>query len=155
MILRTVISVNQLSIFGAAAELCKEFDPDSRNETEGEMCETLVIPTEIPNANTISQSSPEYERKFAELPDDQKMSKLCSNARFLQKIGKGRFFIKIDERSEVMQTACREYTQPRNLKTSRPRGWIRSNMKIGPVLDLKIYRHEGRYFIDIVIESLF
>ena len=54
-----------------------------------------------------------------------------------------------------MQTACRENTQPRNLKTSRPRGWIRSNTKIGPVLDVKIYPHEGRYCIVFMIESLF
>ena len=54
-----------------------------------------------------------------------------------------------------MQTACREYTQPRILTTSRPRGWIRSNTKIGPVLDVKLYPHEGRQCIDIMIESLF
>ena len=67
---------------------------------------------------------------------------------------KGQFFIAIVEESEVMQTACREYTQPRNLKTSQPRGWIRSNTKIGPVLDVKIYPHEGRYCIDVMIDSL-
>ena len=33
------------------------WDPDSRNPTEGEICESLVIPTEIPNADAISQSS--------------------------------------------------------------------------------------------------
>ena len=54
-----------------------------------------------------------------------------------------------------MQTACREYTQPRDLKTSRPRGWIRSNTKIGPDLDVKLFPNEGRYCIDIMIESLF
>ena len=54
-----------------------------------------------------------------------------------------------------METTCRGFTQPRNLKTSQPRGWIRSNTKIGPVLDVKIYPHEGRYCIDIMIESLF
>ena len=53
-----------------------------------------------------------------------------------------------------MQTACREYTQLWNLKTSRPRGWIRSNTQIDPVLDVKLYPHEGRYFIDIMTESL-
>ena len=57
LILRTVISVNQLRICGAVADLCKELDPYSRNQTEGEICESLVIPTEIPNANAISQSS--------------------------------------------------------------------------------------------------
>ena len=32
---------------------------------------------------------------------------------------------------------------------------IRSNMKIGPVLDVKLYPHEGRCCTDIMIESLF
>ena len=136
-----------------------------RNKTaEGEICESLVILTEIPNANAISQSSTslvqedllqEYERKFAELLDTQKLSKLCSDAGFLKEIWKGHFFITIEEGSEDMQTACREYTQPRNLKTSRPRGWIRQNTKIGPVLNVKIYPHEGRYCIDIMFESFF
>ena len=61
--------------------MCKELDPDSRNHTEGEICESLVIPTEIPNTNATSQSSTslaqgdllqENERKFAELLVDQK-----------------------------------------------------------------------------------
>ena len=54
LILRTVISVNQLSIHGAVADLCNELDPDY---AESEICESLVIPTESANANTPSQSS--------------------------------------------------------------------------------------------------
>ena len=53
-----------------------------------------------------------------------------------------------------MQTACREYTQSRNLTTSRSRVWIHSKTNIGPVLDVKLYPHEGGYCIDIMIESL-
>ena len=164
LILRAIISVNQLSIYGTVADLCEEEDPDSRNQTEGEICESLVIPTEITNANAKSQSSTsstqggflqEYERKLAELLDDQKLSKLCTDAHFLKEIGKGQFFFAIEKGSENMQTACREYTRSRNLKTSRPRGWIRSNTKISPVLDLKIFLHEGRYCNDTMIESLF
>ena len=122
---RTVISVNQLSFNGAVSDLCKELDPDSRNQTEGEFCESLVISTEIPNANAISQSSTssaqgdllqEYERKSAELPDDQKLSKLCSDAGFLEETGKGQFFLTLEEDLEVMQTVCREYTLPRDHK---------------------------------------
>ena len=94
-ILRTVISVNQLSVSGAVADLCKELDPDSRNQIEGEICESLVTPTDILQASAISQSSTslaqgdllqEYDRKFAELLDDQKWSKLCSDAGFLKEI---------------------------------------------------------------------
>ena len=108
-------------------------------------CESLVTPTEITKTNTTSQSShsaqgnllQEYFKKIAKLPEDQKVSKLCKDAGFLKKIDKGQFFITIEEGSEIMQTACPEYTQSRSLETSRPRGWIRSNMKIGPVLDVK------------------
>ena len=105
LILRTVISVNHLSMYGAVADLCKEFDPDSRSQIEGEICESLVMPTEIPNTNAISQSSTslaqgdllqEHERTFAELLDDQKLSKLCSDAGFFKEIGKGHFFIAIE-----------------------------------------------------------
>ena len=78
--------VNQLSICGAVADLCKDLDLDSNQENE--ICESLVMPTEITNANATSQSSislaqwnltREYEQKFAELLDDQKLSKLCSD----------------------------------------------------------------------------
>ena len=44
----------------------------------------------------------EYERKFAELPDDHKLSKLCSDAVFLQEIVNRQFFITTEEGSEVM-----------------------------------------------------
>ena len=38
LILRTIISVDQLSIYGAVADLCKELDPDSINYVESEIC---------------------------------------------------------------------------------------------------------------------
>ena len=92
----------------------------------------------------------EYDRKFAELLDNQKLSKLCSDSGFLKETWRGQFFITIEEVSKVVQTACREYTQPRDLQ-----GWIRQNKKIGPVLDVKIYPHEGCYCIDIMLNPCF
>ena len=86
LILRTVICVNQLSFSGAVAHLCNGLDPDY---AESEICESLVIPTESANANTTSQSSTssahgnllqDYFKKFAELPEDQKLSKLYKDA---------------------------------------------------------------------------
>ena len=117
--IRTVISVNQPSTYGTVADSCKELDPDSRNHTVGE-----VRHVSESNINGIVDLFQNYERKFTELPDDQKLSKLCSDAGFLKESGKGQFVI--EEGSEVLQTACREYTRPRNLKTSRPTGWVRS-----------------------------
>ena len=54
-----------------------------------------------------------------------------------------------------MKNLCREYTLPRSEKASRVRGWILGNTKIGPVLDVKVCVHQGRYGIEILIESLF
>ena len=119
LILRTVISVNQFSVYGEVADLCNELDPDY---AESVICESLAIPTESANANATSQSLTSsaqgnllqyYFEKFAELPEDQKLSKFCKGVGFSKKIEKGQFFITIEEGSEIMQ---------RNLRTSRPRG---------------------------------
>ena len=124
-----------------------------------------MLPTELPNANTTSQTDMSvqenllryYEQNFAELPEDQKLTKLCSDAGFLKDNGKGQCFIALEEEEgpEDMQTFCREYTLPQGQEASRAIGWIRGNTKIGTVLDVKVYCHQGRYCIDIMIEYLF
>ena len=84
-VLRTVISVNQLSIYGAVADLCRELardSPSTRKHAEHENWESMVVPTEFPNANAVSQTDMsvqgsllrEFEQKFAELPEDQKIN---------------------------------------------------------------------------------
>ena len=165
LILRTLISVSQLSNYGAVAGSCREltkYSPSTRKHAEKENWESMAVPTEFLNANAISDRSVqgnllrEYERKFDELPEDQKLTKLCSDAGFLKDIGEGQFFITLeDEGPDDMQTSCREYTPLRDQETSRARGWIRGNTKIGPVLDVKVFFHPGHHCIDIIIESLF
>ena len=44
---------------------------------------------------------------------------------------------------------------PRNDPRSRARGWIRKNMKIGPVLNVRVCHHEDRYSVEIQARSLF
>ena len=151
LILRTVISVNQLSVYGAVADLCKELARDSSGAGKpaaNENLESIVIPTEFPAANPFSQTDAEvqrkmfreYEQKFAELLVQQKLTELCSNAGFSNNIDKGQFF---------------KYALPRNEETSRVRGWIRGDMKIGLVLDVKVCYLQGRYGVEIMIGSLF
>ena len=71
-------------------------------------------------------------------------------------IGKGQFFITLEEeRPDDMNISCRDYTFPRSEEASQARGWIGGNTKIGPVLDVKLHFHQGRYRVDIMIESLF
>ena len=169
LILRTIVSVNQLklSIYGAAADLSKEFARDSSSAGKpaaNENLESMVIPTEFLTANPISQTCEEvqrkllreYEQKCAELPEQQKLTKLCSNAGLSKNIDKGQFFITLDgEGLADMKPSCREYTLPRSEETSRVRGCIRGNTKIGPVRDVNVCYHQGRYGVEIMIESLF
>ena len=165
LILRTVISVNQLSIYGAAADLYKELSKNSRASGKpeaNEHLETVEFPTELPFADLHTDAElqgnvlQDYERKFEQLPEDQKLSKLCCDDG-LKIVEKGQFFITLDEEEGPieMNNLCREYTLPRSEEASRVRGLILGNTEIGLVLDVKVCLHQERYGIEILIESLF
>ena len=97
----------------------------------------------------------EYERKFERLSEDQKSSKLCSDAG-LKLVATGQDFYTLDtEEGQQMQLLCLEYTLPRNEKGTRIRGWILKRTRIGPVLNIKICYHDDRYSIEVQIPSLF
>ena len=50
--------------------------------------------------------------------------------------------------------ACREYTLPRDEDSSEPKGWIRGNTKIGPVLEVATCCLHGKYGVEIRIDSM-
>ena len=50
--------------------------------------------------------------------------------------------------------ACREYNLPRNENSSEPKGWIRGNTKIGPVLEVTTSYLQGKYGEEMRIEAL-
>ena len=50
--------------------------------------------------------------------------------------------------------AFREYTLPRDEKSSDPKGCVRGNTKIGPVLEVSISCLHGKYGLEIRIWSL-
>ena len=55
----------------------------------------------------------EYERKFEQLSEDQKLSKLCSDAG-LKLVERQQYFYTLETEGQQMQHLCREYTMPRN-----------------------------------------
>ena len=166
MILRTNISVNQLSIYGAEADLCKELAKASEvavKPAANEDLESMDIPTELPvadphtNAELQGNLLQDYEHKFEHLPEDQILSKLCCDAGLLKVVEKGQVFITLDEeRPDEMKNLCRNFTLPRSdgEEASRVSGWILGNTRIGPVLDVKVCVHQGRYGIEAMTESL-
>ena len=50
--------------------------------------------------------------------------------------------------------ACREYTLPRDENSSDPKGWIRGNTNIGPVLEVTTSNLRGKYGVEIRIKSV-
>ena len=49
---------------------------------------------------------------------------------------------------------CREKTLPRDEKSTDPKGWTRGNIKIGPVLEVTTSYLQGKYVVEIRIESV-
>ena len=126
--------------------------------------ESRVIQTECLIADPIAQTYAEvqrnllreYEQKFAYLLEQEKLTKLSSNAGFSKNIEKGQFFITFDDDTfDKLMGSCREYILLRRDESSQVKGWICENTKIRPVLDVMVCYHQGRYGVEIVIDSLF
>ena len=78
LLLRTIISASQLSVYGARADLCMELSEDSESSEKPEASdhlETMEIPagshTNEQQQGTLVQ---DYERRFEQLSDDQKLT---------------------------------------------------------------------------------
>ena len=101
-----------LSVYGATAGLCNELSEDSESSGKANAnayLETMEIPTELPIADPHTDVQPQgnlvqyYERRFEQLSDDQKLSKLCSDAG-LRIVEKGLYFFTLDtEEGDRMQ----------------------------------------------------
>ena len=98
----------------------------------------------------------EYKRKFANLPDDLRLIRLCSDAGFMKTVARGQYSVTLDEAELAkLDGSCREYTLLRDDQLSKVKGWIRGNTTIGPVVEVTVSYHRGRYGIGIRINSLF
>ena len=49
---------------------------------------------------------------------------------------------------------CREYTLPRDENSTDPKGWIRENTKIVPVLEVATSYLQGKYGVELRIETI-
>ena len=68
----------------------------------------------------------------------------------------GQYFVTKDTGSsrQFQSVACREYTLPRDDQASQPKGWIRGNTRIGPVLEVTTSFQHFKYGIEIRIKSV-
>ena len=125
LLLRTVISANQLSIYGAVADSCNEVPKDFGAPVKPSALDFLgkrEIPTDLSIAENSTNAQQrwnllqDYERKFEQLSEDQQLSKQCSGAS-LELVEQGQYFYTLEtEEGQQMQHLCREYTMPRSEK---------------------------------------
>ena len=83
--------------------------------------------------------------------------KFCDDAGFLTTVEVGQYFMTKDaeEFSQFTDSvARREHTLPRDEDSSEPKGWIRGNTTIGPVLEVTTCCPQGEYGVEIRIESV-
>ena len=95
--------------------------------------------------------------RIEKLSQQDRLSKFCMDAGFLNVVKIGQYFMTKDT-AEFSQftdaVACREYTWPRDEEASEPKGWIRGNTKIGPVLEVATCCLHGKYGVEIRIMSI-
>ena len=115
---------------------------------------TLTPLTDDPAQEDLLQK---YQERVDKLSQQNRVIKCCTDAGFLTTVDVGQYFMTkvTEEFSQFTESvACREYTLPRDEKSSDPKGWIRGNTKIGPVLEVTTSYLQGKYRVEIRIESV-
>ena len=94
--------------------------------------------------------------RIEKLSQQDKLSKFCVDAGFLNVVEIGQYFRTKDtaDLSQFHAVACREYTLPIDDETSQPRGWIQGNTRIWPALEVATSHLHGNYGVGIRIWSL-
>ena len=165
---RKIISVNQLSIYGAVSDLCDEYricqarmvrpvvaqQSEPLFEPASLLMKTPTLSTEDPAQEDLLQK---YQERVERLSQQNCVIKICTDAGFLTTVEVGQYFMTKDteEFSQFTEpVASREYTLPRDAKASNPKGWIRENTKIGPASEVTTRYLQGKYGVEMRIDSV-
>ena len=164
-IFRIILSVNQLSVYGAVAAVCEEFE-DHQDRTGQPVLlvgQSIVLgevkaETPLHNENPMSDQIiwQQYFQHVESLSPENRVSKFCKEAGFMRAVEIGQYFVTKDtgDFRQFQSVACREYTLPRDDRASQPKGWIQGNMRIGPVLEVTTSFQHFKYGIEIRIRSV-
>ena len=121
LLLKMIISVNQLSLYGEVADVIIELADDQRapgkpvalDQMEQDILTQLPLAEVQANEERQGNLLQNYERRFEKLPEDQKLSKLCSEAS-LNLVEVGQIFYTLPSPNGANnRSLCREYTLPR------------------------------------------
>ena len=105
-VFRTIISVNQLSLYGAVADVCEEcdscYDRTGRLVVEGQsnpLFVPSVMKTHIPFTDDPAQQEDLlqiYEERIEKLSQQDRVIKFCTDAGFLTTVEVGQYFMTED-----------------------------------------------------------
>ena len=117
---RIIVAANQLSLYGAVANMCEEYE--SRHDRTGRpdkvMGQSIVL-SEIKTEVPLENDDPEYrnfplqryEERIERLSQQDKVSEICMDARFLRVVEIGQYFMTKDtgaSRKEAMLYICED-----------------------------------------------
>ena len=165
LLFRTIVSVSQLSLYGAVAEMCEEYESlhDRSGRPDMVMGQSIVL-SEIKTEVSLDCEDPtnqdlllqQHGERIEKLSQQDKLSKNCMDAGFLSVVEIGQYFMTKDtgDLTQFHAVACREYTLPREDGSSQPRGWIQGKPKIGPVFEVTTSCLHGKHGVEIRIWSL-
>ena len=167
-VLRTLISVNQLSIYGAVSDLCEDngiCQTSTGRPVLAEQSDPLFAPAKLlmttptPSTEDLAQEDflQKYQERVERLSQQNRLMKICTDAGFLKTVEVGQYLMTkdTDEFSQFTEPVTRrEYTLPRDEKSSDPKGWNRGNTKIGPVLEVTTSYLQGKIGVETRVESV-
>ena len=167
-VFRTIISVNQLSIYGAVSDLCEEYSICQTSTGRPVLAEQsgphfasadLLETTPTLSIGILAQENllQKHKERVEKFPQSDRLIEICIDAGFLKTVEVGQYFMTkhTDEFSQFTEpVTCREYTLSRNEKSTDPKGWIRGNTKIGPVLEVTTSYVQGKHGVEIRIGSV-
>ena len=132
-IFRIIISVNQLSVYGAVAAIREAFEnhQDGSGEPEILMGQSIVLgeikaKVLLQNEDSMNDQTSwqQYIERIESLSPENKLSKFCKKAGFMRIVEVGQYFMTKDtgDFRQFRSVACREYTLPRDDPASQPKG---------------------------------
>ena len=162
-IYRIVLSVNQLSVYGAVAAICDEFVGQPDNTGEPVVLEGQSIVLGEVKAEAPAQEEPEdsnvalqkYFQQVRQLSPEDKLGKFCKEAGFMSVVEVGQYFVTRNASEFLLKSvACREYTLPRDDPASEAKGWIQGNTRIGPILEVTTTFQHFKFGVEVRIQSV-
>ena len=114
----------------------------------------LLIMTPTPSIEILAQENllQKHKERVEKLPQPDQLKKICADAGFLKRVEVGQYLM-TKHTDEFLQFAepvtFREFSLPRDDKSTGPKGWIQGNTRIGPVLEVTTGYLQGKHGVEI------